>query len=80
MTDSVFDEMKEVLALQKKAHIDEGPASYELRLDRLNRLSQMLKKYSDEIVDTISEDYGTCLLYTSPSPRDCDRSRMPSSA
>ena len=22
----------------------------------------------------------TCLLYTSPSPRDCDRSRMPSSA
>ena len=23
---------------------------------------------------------GTCLLYTSPSPRDCDRSRMPSSA
>ena len=65
MTDSVFDEMKEVLALQKKANIDEGPASYDLRLDRLNRLSQMLKKYSDEIVDTIS-----CLLYTSPSPRD----------
>ena len=23
---------------------------------------------------------GGCLLYTSPSPRDCDRSRMPSSA
>ena len=23
---------------------------------------------------------GICLLYTSPSPRDCDRSRMPSSA
>ena len=59
MTDSVFDEMKEVLALQKKAHTDEGPASYELRLDRLNRLALMLKKYSDEIVDTISEDYGT---------------------
>ena len=33
MTDSVFDEMKEVLALQKKANIDEGPASYDLRLD-----------------------------------------------
>ena len=25
-------------------------------------------------------DYGTCLLYTSPSPRDRTRSRMPSSA
>ena len=59
MSDSVFDEMKEGLALQKKAHIDDGPASYELRLDRLNRLSEMLKKYSDEIVNTISEDYGT---------------------
>ena len=29
MTDSVFDEMKEVLALQKKVHIDQGPASNE---------------------------------------------------
>ena len=25
-------------------------------------------------------DYGACLLYTSPSPRDRTRSRMPSSA
>ena len=25
-------------------------------------------------------DYLTCLLYTSPSPRDNDKSRMPSSA
>ena len=25
-------------------------------------------------------DLKDCLLYTSPSPRDCDRSRMPSSA
>ena len=24
--------------------------------------------------------YGTCLLYTSPSPRDRQKSRMPSSA
>ena len=32
----------------------------------------------------IIKDFGGlheyCLLYTSPSPRDCDRSRMPSSA
>ena len=26
------------------------------------------------------EQFQCCLLYTSPSPRDCDRSRMPSSA
>jgi len=29
---------------------------------------------------TINTDYGTCLLYTSPSPRDQRGSRMPSSA
>ena len=28
----------------------------------------------------LSADYGTCLLYTSPSPRDRQKSRMPSSA
>ena len=28
----------------------------------------------------IEENYGTCLLYTSPSPRDRSLSRMPSSA
>ena len=31
-------------------------------------------------VPQITKDGVTCLLYTSPSPRDCDRSRMPSSA
>ena len=35
---------------------------------------------SDEmIVATLLHDIG-CLLYTSPSPRDCKTSRMPSSA
>ena len=29
---------------------------------------------------TGSDQYGDCLLYTSPSPRDTDKSRMPSSA
>ena len=28
----------------------------------------------------IAEDAGACLLYTSPSPRDVEESRMPSSA
>ena len=29
---------------------------------------------------SVHHDYKTCLLYTSPSPRDRTRSRMPSSA
>ena len=47
-------------------------------------LGKVLEKYphifilSDEIYEHIN--YGTCLLYTSPSPRDKRQSRMPSSA
>ena len=29
---------------------------------------------------TLTEPYDNCLLYTSPSPRDAHKSRMPSSA
>ena len=32
------------------------------------------------VQDTLFEDIDSCLLYTSPSPRDRTRSRMPSSA
>ena len=32
------------------------------------------------IIDGTGAEYGNCLLYTSPSPRDLYRSRMPSSA
>ena len=35
---------------------------------------------SDEPQNTHSAAHGPCLLYTSPSPRDRTRSRMPSSA
>ena len=30
--------------------------------------------------ETYLPEYGACLLYTSPSPRDVEESRMPSSA
>ena len=33
-----------------------------------------------ENIENISESFSSCLLYTSPSPRDRTRSRMPSSA
>ena len=40
-------------------------------------------KLQKQIIETQIEEWNrqiSCLLYTSPSPRDCDRSRMPSSA
>ena len=41
-----------------------------------------IMEYAKEInpTDEIIEDKGVCLLYTSPSPRDVEESRMPSSA
>ena len=38
----------------------------------------VVKELKVSLGDTVNE--GTCLLYTSPSPRDRTRSRMPSSA
>ena len=37
------------------------------------------EKHLEKISDVV-ESFGNCLLYTSPSPRDMRRSRMPSSA
>ena len=34
----------------------------------------------NQLKETVMAQYGDCLLYTSPSPRDLSTSRMPSSA
>ena len=34
----------------------------------------------DELEELLEQQFTICLLYTSPSPRDTERSRMPSSA
>ena len=53
------------LDTQRAAYLAEGHVSAEVRIDRLERAVSLLQ---------------TCLLYTSPSPRDQRGSRMPSSA
>ena len=40
----------------------------------------MLRQYAAEHGLTVVDEYIDCLLYTSPSPRDRQKSRMPSSA
>ena len=40
----------------------------------------MLTSYAQQLSNEIIKEGGACLLYTSPSPRDRTRSRMPSSA
>ena len=43
---------------------------------------EVYEKLKDKTLAIIEprEDYKSCLLYTSPSPRDSGQSRMPSSA
>ena len=47
-----------------------------LRLEPCTFVDQDLKQYACDALFSMK----TCLLYTSPSPRDIQRSRMPSSA
>ena len=83
MSTETLQEMKNILELQKKLHIEEGPASIELRKDRLNRCISMLKEYSDEIIEDLQKevkklsDDGIAVLVTDHNVqqtlRICDR-------
>ena len=42
--------------------------------------AQFIKKFNCKVVPIYIERFNSCLLYTSPSPRDAHESRMPSSA
>ena len=58
MSELVITEMKKVLDLQKKLHIEEGPPSAQLRKDRLDRCISMVQKYQDQIISALQEDFG----------------------
>ena len=70
------DEAENVLI--KQYGIGPGLAHYKLkskrRKDNRQKKNRMTVRLSDDIYSRV------CLLYTSPSPRDRTRSRMPSSA
>ncbi|WP_048635958.1 coniferyl aldehyde dehydrogenase [Brenneria goodwinii] len=46
------------VAAMKQAHIQDGPASVELRRDRLNRAVKLLTRHHKELVAAIDADYG----------------------
>ena len=61
-------------------HVEDGVADVQLiRADKMNALDDAMFAALIEAGQTVAEDKA-CLLYTSPSPRDRTRSRMPSSA
>ena len=56
-----------------KAKVSQDDFAQEVALDWEDRLSEILFEFESSLDDS-------CLLYTSPSPRDAHESRMPSSA
>ena len=69
----------EVSAVAEGLNTPTGVAYYggDLYIGEINRISKISDIVSKPNVPQVTE---TCLLYTSPSPRDRQKSRMPSSA
>ena len=55
------------------------PSACSLDNDKLKEYASIIEQFGKELEGLVKK-YGVCLLYTSPSPRDRTRSRMPSSA
>ena len=64
-------------AIKGKSQLDKTPKEYKEFLDYIEANPNWIDEF--EIDDDQLSVLG-CLLYTSPSPRDRTRSRMPSSA
>ena len=57
-----------------------GDVKKNVRLRVLTFVTETVNKKLIHINDMADELFDSCLLYTSPSPRDRQKSRMPSSA
>ena len=51
--------MDEVLNLQREHFLKEGPPSYELRIDRLNRVKDIVIQNKERITEALNTDFGT---------------------
>lgn len=57
-TEPSVDELKALLALQRKAFLAEGPPSAEVRRNRLDRLLAAVLGSADELAEALSADFG----------------------
>ena len=57
-------ELNRILAVQRAAQRYDGPASAQVRRDRLERLAAVVVQHAHEIVDTLSRDFGSRSSHT----------------
>ena len=67
----IYELRKQKIALLNDISNDSFPTKF----NESTKISNIINEHRD-----IEEGIHTCLLYTSPSPRDVEESRMPSSA
>ena len=72
---------RQVIQLDTKVDgLDKKIGQLDTRVDQLERrLTEVASSFDSKLMN-FAEEIKRCLLYTSPSPRDRTRSRMPSSA
>ena len=79
-----FDEHDVVIPMVVLEELDKFKKGNQNRNLQARRFLRKVDAYSDDVLNedgvSLGEQSGSCLLYTSPSPRDRTRSRMPSSA
>ena len=72
----LFLDSKQLIVEKKPVDKKRVAKEYDTLQNRIEAMEQRVSDTSDEMVNA----YNICLLYTSPSPRDRQKSRMPSSA
>ncbi len=58
MSETSADDMQKILDRQKKAYLNDGVVSNEVRHDRLERAVNVVKKNEEKLVDAMSADFG----------------------
>ena len=58
MSETSADDMQKILDRQKRAYLNDGVVSNEVRHDRLERAVNVIKKNEEKLVDAMSTDFG----------------------
>ncbi len=52
-------DLRAILEKQRKAYLNDGPPSAEIRIDRIDRCVALLVDHQDEIADALNKDFGS---------------------
>eukprot|EP01015_Nassula_variabilis_P027453 TRINITY_DN5629_c0_g1_i1.p1 TRINITY_DN5629_c0_g1~~TRINITY_DN5629_c0_g1_i1.p1 ORF type:complete len:113 (-),score=33.88 TRINITY_DN5629_c0_g1_i1:10-348(-) len=75
-----FECAQEVCMKRNECHLCRNPIAQILKIDLQSSTENKVMVLQAVKLNLTDDSYISCLLYTSPSPRDRQKSRMPSSA